>query len=180
MSTEQAAQSSLFPTDRMAGCAVLTAYWLCAILGCGPGAGHAQVHGTVTLDGELLPRATVTFYPTTGRACVGLTDDEGRYRLAYSASDKGAPIGDYFVTVSTWAPSEMTVEYDDQKAPDLHSAPEVNERVPTCFSARERTILRCEVRAETSRVDFHLRSDGSQVEQGQTGLSDRFAPLEGK
>ena len=72
------------------------------LCGCGgsdhPEVGH--VTGVVTVDGKPLNNAIVNFTPqTAGRASTGLTDEEGRYELLYTADVSGAVIGAHNVTL---------------------------------------------------------------------------------
>lgn len=64
--------------------------------------GLVPIRGVVTLDGEPLQHATVTFMRTDqkGRPASGLTGDDGSFDLTtYQASD-GLPPGDYRVLIS--------------------------------------------------------------------------------
>jgi hypothetical protein len=73
-----------------------------ACIGCSGGGDFGYVEGTVTLDGEPIENALIGFYPTEGRGSIGSTDSEGHYSLRYTASQKGASIGNHRVTVSTF------------------------------------------------------------------------------
>ncbi len=64
------------------------------------------VRGIVTLDGEPLPHAVVTFVPQDEwkpnelpAESIGVTDKEGKFELEYAKDLKGAPIGNYFVRI---------------------------------------------------------------------------------
>ncbi|MCA9131251.1 MAG: hypothetical protein KDB22_29405 [Planctomycetales bacterium] len=76
-----------------------------AALGCG-GAQYAPVEGVITLDGNPLEDATVTFTPTgtTGneiQQSYGRTDAEGRYSLELLSGEReGALIGQHKVRVA--------------------------------------------------------------------------------
>ncbi len=83
---------------------------LVLICGCGSGGNVASVSGKITLGGQPLADATVTFQPvqvangpalaTTGS--VGKTNADGRYELRVIATDKpGAAVGEHRVTIST-------------------------------------------------------------------------------
>ncbi|MFW6172061.1 MAG: carboxypeptidase-like regulatory domain-containing protein, partial [Planctomycetota bacterium] len=73
-------------------------------LGCGDsGPERGYVEGTVTMDGEPLPDAVVTFQPEdTGRPSYGKTDENGHYELQYTSDKKGALVGMHRVTISTF------------------------------------------------------------------------------
>ena len=60
------------------------------------------VHGTVTLDGQPLAGAIVTFEPVEpGRGSMAMTDAQGKYELIYIRDDKGAKPGAHRVQITT-------------------------------------------------------------------------------
>ncbi len=68
----------------------------------------ARVTGTVTIDGEPVAGATLTFQPDPdadpppkGSASIGRTDNEGRYELTYVRDIEGAVIGQHKVLIET-------------------------------------------------------------------------------
>jgi hypothetical protein len=74
-------------------------------VGCGDKAGSVgtvPVTGLVTLDGQPVTGAAVSFSPTDkgGRAAVGTTDDSGRYTLTTMKSGDGAVPGSYTVMIT--------------------------------------------------------------------------------
>src|SRR5712692_350445 len=67
--------------------------------GCG-GDKTVKVEGLVTLDGNPLPGATVSFMPVgEGRAATGQTGADGSFRLGTFGTDDGALAGEYKVIV---------------------------------------------------------------------------------
>jgi hypothetical protein len=61
-----------------------------------------EVSGTISLDGQPLPKASVTFVPfERGQASHGSTDDAGRYRLVYTTNTPGAVVGSHRVEIRT-------------------------------------------------------------------------------
>jgi hypothetical protein len=79
--------------------AFITAAVLSAI-GCGKSAGPVvkteKVEGVVTLDGQPVPGATVTFVPvvgSSGASATGTTDSEGKYELTAVGAGSGAQPG---------------------------------------------------------------------------------------
>lgn len=91
----------------VAGLVLLVAY------GCGGETGPEThpVTGTVTLDGEPVEGATVSFSPAEGgvRAAVGETDATGRYTLTTMRSGDGAMAGSFNVRVFKYEVEEGTV-----------------------------------------------------------------------
>ena len=81
----------------LVGCAYVT--------GCAPsGPETADVTGTVLLDGEPVPHASVTFYPTAGRPSYGTADENGVYQLIYARDQPGAVVGEHSVKLSVGGP----------------------------------------------------------------------------
>jgi hypothetical protein len=138
----QVLESMMQTLLRSAAFAVL----LSIIAGCGD-AKLGQVSGTVTLDGEPLPRATVEFQPTTGSPSYGITDDSGRYRLIYLRNKPGALIGEHIVRVTT---------YDWVTNPD-ESKTEIPERVPRAYN--EASTLAFTVKRGSQTFDLILSSE---------------------
>ncbi len=72
-----------------------------------------EASGTVTLDGQPLPRGTVQFVPdvskgTKGPSGVGLIDETGHYEIT-TAGAKGALVGHHKISV------EAEEKYDETK-----------------------------------------------------------------
>lgn len=74
----------------------------CLTLGCGGGGGPrlAHVSGTVTLDGEPLSDALVSFYHEDDRPSHGTTDASGYYELTYMTDRPGAIVGENVVRIT--------------------------------------------------------------------------------
>src|SRR2546425_4092176 len=75
---------------------------LLLLAGCSGKYGTFDVRGTVLLDGQPLPGATVLFMPEDGggRAASGMTDSEGNFLLTTYKENDGALRGKYRVLVS--------------------------------------------------------------------------------
>jgi hypothetical protein len=76
-------------------------------LGCGSGGNYAKVSGTVTLDGQPLPGATVSFQPIArsgsieaGPGSVGKTNEKGEYTLTGDKGQAGALVGKHRVNIT--------------------------------------------------------------------------------
>ena len=100
--------------------AALTAALLVSGSGCSGGAGRpVKTVGLITLDGQPVAGATVTFHPETkqqSHVATGLTDEEGAFQLQTFAPDDGALPGDYKVTViKTEALAAPPVAADPEK-----------------------------------------------------------------
>ena len=90
--------------------ALVAASMLALLSGCGDGLGVSPVTGTISLDGNPIAGATVTFQPLdggTGMPAVGRTDDSGKYSVTdmrAEAIGSGAAPGEYKVGVMWYEP----------------------------------------------------------------------------
>jgi hypothetical protein len=109
------------------------------------------VSGRITLDGEVLPGARITFQPTgedPGPGSFGTTDAEGRFSLQTMEDSKreGAVPGTHHVQISTAVVGESADEED--------SAPEAGKVLPKQYTDGSLTF---EVPAEgTTAADFNI------------------------
>ncbi len=128
------------------GCALLA-----TAAGCGGGGIQlVSVQGTVTLDGQPLEDALVTFQPAEGRPSYGTTDSQGRYRLQYTPDRRGALPGQHQVVISTY------VEPDTDSDDPVKQAGRP-ERVPEKFN--KKSTLTAEVApGRKGSYDFALQS----------------------
>jgi hypothetical protein len=105
---------------------------LAPMVGCGGGSDFAvaPVSGQVTLDGQPLPKAIVTFVPTEGGAerpsSVGETDSQGNFTLWTTTGEVGAIPGTHKVMIAL--ASEVAAE--GQSLPDDYSWREAEKTNP--------------------------------------------------
>jgi hypothetical protein len=112
------------------------------ISGCGQDAAPGKVKGTITLDGEPLPNASVAFCPESNSGALssfGGTNASGQYELFYANKKTGAIPGRYKVTVHTGNA-------------DMGRA----ELVPAMYRSPETTDLVCDVKKGTNTFDIQL------------------------
>lgn len=133
------------------------AFTVALAVGCGSGIATAPVSGTITIDGEPLADASVTFTPkATGMeapASNGRTDASGQYSLSVTATgDAGAVMGKHIVTVSLIAEEQEGDDADVIDPDDDASLPDHN------FSF--------EVKAGDNVADFNLESGGGDSNDG--------------
>lgn len=123
---------------------------LCVMLGCGGDVSDrpdlGQVSGVVTLDGQPLSDATVSFQPPNGRPSSGTTDASGRYVLTYLNEVKGAVVGPHQVQVTT---GRSAVSDDDPSS----AKPET---LPKKYNAE--STLTAEVKKGNNTFDYPLES----------------------
>ncbi len=104
------------------------------------------VKGTVTLDGEPLAEANVSFSPKEGgRTSTAVTNDSGEYELKYTTTAKGAKIGEHTIRVSTF----------QQGGDEPDSPPGVPEKVPKKY---EKEPITQDVATGENTIDIELSS----------------------
>ena len=104
---------------------------LALCVGCGSDV--VPVSGRVTLDGQPLAGAVVTFQPFSGRdpshaisGSVGRTNEEGRFSLRLVEPDiPGASVGEHTVSITT-----ATIDPEEMHTDDLRAG---GERVPKAW-----------------------------------------------
>jgi hypothetical protein len=116
-----------------------------SIGGCSHGDGPelGSVRGTVSLDGQPVAGARVTFWLGKGRPSIGFTDEAGRYQLRYTVNQDGALIGEHRVYIST-----AIAQDEEDTAPA--------ERIPDRFNGKS-TLVR-EVKPGSNIIDFDIQS----------------------
>jgi len=118
--------------------------------------GLGSVAGTVTLDGQPVPDATVTFDGAKPGepASSARTDSSGKYELYYSRSHKGATVGEHVVHISTYG------ETDDEGNRQVHK-----ETIPARYNFKSE--LKVNVKRGSNKLDFALDSKGEIVQPGE-------------
>ncbi|GIW92535.1 MAG: hypothetical protein KatS3mg110_0576 [Pirellulaceae bacterium] len=124
-----------------AGCALVAA-------GCNRGVRLAPVEGQITLDGQPVKDAVVTFTPVLppkgleAAASTGRTDEQGRYQLRLLSDNRtGAVVGQHNVTVTINVESESDVSTEEEIARQ--------NAVPTNY-------FKFEVKPGSNKADFQL------------------------
>jgi len=111
-----------------------------------------RVTGTVTMDGQPLPDASVLFEGANAGEppSMGKTDAAGKYELYYSRGHKGATIGDHKVIISTY------------QAGDDDNPKGVRQTVPSKYNAKSE--LTGAVKRGQNKLDFELKSGGEIIQ----------------
>jgi hypothetical protein len=115
--------------------------------------GLGRVTGSVTMDGNAVPNATVMFTPKEAgaTASIGRTDDTGKYELYYSRSAKGAKVGEHTVTISDYD------ESGEEGSRQTHK-----ETIPARYNVK--TELTADVKRGTNQIDFPLKAGGEIIQ----------------
>jgi hypothetical protein len=124
-----------------------------AIAGCG-GDGYSElglvpVSGTVTLDGQPLAGAKVSFEGDDKRVAIGTTDAAGRYTLMYDSQTPGATPGPKVVRITT-------ADAEAEGGGAAEGAAPVKETIPARYNTQSE--LTADVSAGKTTFDFVLKS----------------------
>lgn len=140
-----------------------------AFAGCGEGGPElGRVTGTVTMDGDPLPNALVTFVPQEGgRASTGVTNENGEYELIYQ-NRKGALLGQHKVTVTTMRQAEAAPEMSSDSEEYMKQATGgdpsqydqvFEEKIPPRYNKDSELVE--EVQSGSNEIDLELTSGAS-------------------
>ena len=126
-----------------------------------------QVKGTLTLDGQPVPEANITFVfegtPPKGFVSAGgLTDSSGKYQVR-SGDKLGMPPGRYKVVIHRWGTADgKPFKENSESGMDLEQAKLagiVKELIPAKYSDAEQSQLTVEItKDQKDPVNFELTS----------------------
>jgi hypothetical protein len=145
---------------------VLTAVVVSVALGCAGNDKPVPVAGVLTLDGQPVKGATVTFLPEAsgGRPAHGLTLADGSFQLSTFRPNDGALPGNYKVTAQYNEPPEISGSFKNQQEAmeAVSKAPPPKKKVPRYtipapYGDPSKTSLRQKVPAD-GRITLDLRS----------------------
>lgn len=121
-------------------------------IGCG-GPYNSDVSGNVTLDGETVPRGTVSFVPVgKGSSAYGRIDSSGNYFLR-TGREEGLPAGEYAVSVVA---NELP---DMSKVPEGTPPPPGKPITPPWYRSQTTSGLKFTVEPGGNQIDLQLTSD---------------------
>jgi hypothetical protein len=117
--------------------------------------GLGKVVGTVTMDGQPVPDATVTFdgIKADEPPSFGKTDAAGKYELYYSRGHKGATIGEHLVHINT---------YNETGEDNLEIR---KETIPSRYNVKSE--LKVDVKRGSNNHNFELKSGGEIIQPGE-------------
>lgn len=118
-----------------------------------------DAYGKVTLDGQPLPNAVITFEAPDGQFSYALTDSAGKYTLQLDSEKAGVTPGQKIVRISTTRKilGLNAKEGEGEGDPVQKSAPEApKELVPEKFN--KKSELQVEVTADKRDYNFDLKS----------------------
>jgi hypothetical protein len=124
---------------------------LIAFAGCG-GAYDSSVTGVVTLDGNVVPRGTVSYQPKAGGpAAYARIEGDGSYSVR-TGREEGLPPGDYYVTVTANEPP--TAQQTASGGPPPPGKP----ITPLWYRSRETSGLSYTVESGGNEINLELTS----------------------
>lgn len=138
------------------------------VAGCGGGSKKPKIYpatGTVTLDGQPLADATVSFVPQVGPPSDGKTDASGKFTIMTSGQP-GAPFGPNKVTVSKFTGTasmpgpgatadDMKKMYEKMYDKNKKAGAEKGE-VPAKYGRADSSGLSADVTADAAKNVFNL------------------------
>lgn len=123
----------------------------------GPGVELAPVTGKVTLNGEPLAGARISFGPQGGRPSTAVVGPDGTYELEYTPGYKGAVVGRHTVVISKMVePDPSRRQVDEYGNPLEEGSITPQELLPPQYNAA--TQLSAEVKPGGGPYDFELSS----------------------
>ncbi|WDI41043.1 carboxypeptidase regulatory-like domain-containing protein [Bremerella sp. P1] len=133
-------RNALLTRIKSRGLSLLGMLAVVLVLGCQQNGNLGDVSGVVSLDGTPLADVVVSFTPKTGgRASIGQTDAEGKYRLIFSTTELGAQLGEHRVEI---LPA-------DDEAPNMRVIPK---------KYQINSPLSAHVESGVNQIDFELKS----------------------
>jgi len=136
--------------------------------GCGS-KGHGlkveYVEGVVTLDGQSLEGASVTFIPKTeggnAETASGHSDEKGVYKLSSVNGDpmKGAVAGDYVVNVSKIKVDDPKTGMSYEQAAMSTTVAKQTQLLPKVYQDRKNSPLTFTVKPGKNKIDIELKSN---------------------
>jgi major membrane immunogen (membrane-anchored lipoprotein) len=128
------------------------------LTGCGSsGPELAKVTGKVTLDGQPVHGAAITFRPQgeKGSTSYGGTNKDGIYTLMFTRDSNGAMPGDYFVDIETQKLAKS--EIDEMKAQGL-AEPPAYVPIPKKYRSGPDQLKATVKAGQTNEINFELTS----------------------
>ena len=142
---------------------------LVATVGCSGGSSRPKLYpatGTVTLDGQPLAEATVSFVPASGPPSDGKTDASGKYTIMTSGQP-GAPFGANKVTVSKFtgtatmptpggSADDMKKMYEKMYDKSKKKQDTAKDEVPAKYGRADTSGLSADVGADAAKNVFNF------------------------
>ena len=132
---------------------------LLGLAGCGGGGNTLPVSGVVTLDGEPLAGASVTFYPESEvEGVVGgvaETGSDGKFVVTGAKGESGLAPGKYKVTVSKGV---LKTPGGEESVGAVIEEIDLKDEFPPIYSSPNKTILSYSVTGDGKPIEIKLES----------------------
>lgn len=134
---------------------------LLVVVGCSsrPRNVSKKVTGKVTVGGQPLANALVTFTPADGSPSFGRTDAEGNYSLIWASQGgrpiEGAQIGEHTVMITTFRPGDPSAKPARAETP---------EKVPYRYR-EESGVLKVTVKPGANVIDLTMEAGPTEAPQ---------------
>tara|TARA_R110002111_G_scaffold203713_2_gene268540 strand:- start:2209 stop:2682 length:474 start_codon:yes stop_codon:yes gene_type:complete len=142
---------------------LFTVCLLALISGCGGSinADYSQldlidVSGTVTLDGQPLPGATVAFEASDGTFSSGVTDEGGHFNLMFNTEKSGCLTGDKTVRIKVGGDLENP---DEESEGENEQGRQVGSQIVIPAQYNKKSTLEVTVDADHRSFEFDLKSN---------------------
>lgn len=112
--------------------------------------------GTVTLDGQPLAGAVITFDAPDGQFSFGQTDSGGNYSLQLDSEQRGVTPGEKTIRISTTR-KILGLNATEGGEDDPSQSKSAEEKVPDKYN--KNSELKITVSSDKSRYDFDLKSN---------------------
>ena len=152
-----------------------------ALSGCGGDAGlnTAPVTGTVTLDGEPLEGAAVSFSPEgDGHAAAGVTDASGEFVLTTETKGDGAVPGTYQVMVTKYEEEDSETPAAAADETDVDAAYAAAEEAGVDISGAGNARATSESNSLVPEKYTNPQTSGLTAEVSEAGVNDYTFELE--
>jgi len=136
-------------TDRFLGKIGAVVLLPLVLSGCG-GVYDSSVSGTVTIDGQAVPRGTVTYHPTAGGpAAYAPIQENGSYTI-HTGREEGLPSGEYQVTVAAHEAAAQLMSKDGGPMPPGKAI------TPIWYRSKESSGLKFNVESGSNEINLEL------------------------
>lgn len=134
---------------------------LAVLVGCESSGSYSElglvpVTGKVTLDGQPLADAHVSFHSGDGRSSSGRTDAEGNYVLQYDSIEKGTTPGPKVVRIRAGNPAKGISPFEEGIDPTTPPADPTDEIIPPQYNTA--STLKVDVSSSSATHNFDLKS----------------------
>jgi hypothetical protein len=133
----------------------------------GKGLKVEYVEGIITLDGEPVSNASVTFIPITetegAEAAGGYSNNKGVYKLTSGNGDPeaGAVLGEYRILVSKIEVTDLTEGMEYGTSTGYKETVKQTHLLPEIYRSRDKSPLKSNVKKGKNKIDIQLTKNPS-------------------